>query len=214
LKVKVVVGSLSCELGSFERGSIISVTKERAVSLGVDVEPYINSRPMIAAVKTKFTDATVCGVEIGVCEGINASTILETLNISTLHLVDPYLPYLDDLGQTKDFSAGKAKAVAALKDYESRIQWHLKPSLEAAEEVEDNSLDFVYIDGNHSYNSVKEDIDAWMPKVKAGGFLGGHDYYFEDTAFIGVIQAVNEFINKSKYVLHRGFTDWWIKKET
>jgi predicted O-methyltransferase YrrM len=52
-----------------------------------------------------------------------------------------------------------------------------------------NDLDFVFIDANHEYESVKADIAAWLPKVKRGGMLAGHDY---DDNFPGVKQAVNE----------------------
>jgi hypothetical protein len=41
---------------------------------------------------------------------------------------------------------------------------------------EDESLDFIYIDGNHSYESVKEDMNIWFPKLKKGGLFAGHDY--------------------------------------
>jgi hypothetical protein len=62
-------------------------------------------------------------------------------------------------------------------------------SVDAAKMYEDNSLDFVFIDAEHSYESVREDIDAWLPKVKKGGIIAGHDY---STAWPGVIQAVDE----------------------
>ena len=66
-------------------------------------------------------------------------------------------------------------------------------SLDAVSKFEDSSLDFVFIDGSHEYEDVKEDIKAWLPKVKPGGILAGHDYYIEGTDwFPGVKQAVNE----------------------
>jgi len=57
----------------------------------------------------------------------------------------------------------------------------------------DESLDFVFIDGNHDYDSIKLDINSWYPKVKKGGILAGHDY--SEKAFPGVVQAVKEFFN-------------------
>jgi len=54
---------------------------------------------------------------------------------------------------------------------------HVGYSIDVAKTVEDGSLDFVYIDGLHDYGSVKQDIAAWWPKVKVGGFIGGHDYH-------------------------------------
>jgi hypothetical protein len=46
----------------------------------------------------------------------------------------------------------------------------------AAESYDDASLDFVYIDADHRYAAVSADIKAWLPKIKAGGWLAGHDY--------------------------------------
>ena len=51
-----------------------------------------------------------------------------------------------------------------------------KKSLDAAEDFEDASCDVVFIDMDHRYEEVLKDIDAWLPKVKDGGYLAGHDY--------------------------------------
>jgi len=61
------------------------------------------------------------------------------------------------------------------------------PSIEAAKLYEDNSLDFVCIDGSHHYDDVKADILAWMPKVRSGGILAGDDFPYE-----GVARSVKE----------------------
>lgn len=61
-------------------------------------------------------------------------------------------------------------------------------SWDAATKFDDNSLDFVFIDADHKYQSVVNDILAWMPKVKIGGVLAGHDY----PSYPGVVKAVNE----------------------
>lgn len=53
----------------------------------------------------------------------------------------------------------------------------------------DESLDFVFLDADHSYQAVKKDIELWLPKVKVGGVLAGHDFC---VAWPGVIQAVDE----------------------
>ncbi len=62
-----------------------------------------------------------------------------------------------------------------------------KPSIEAAKDFEDQSVDVVFIDAGHTYEEVLEDIDAWLPKVKPGGILCGHDY-LPDT-WMGVVKA-------------------------
>jgi len=63
-------------------------------------------------------------------------------------------------------------------------------SIRAAELYADQSLDFVFIDAAHDYASVKADVLAWLPKVKAGGTLAGHDYSNEP----GVQRAVDELL--------------------
>ena len=65
-------------------------------------------------------------------------------------------------------------------------------SLEASRKFKDNSLDFVFLDASHEYEDVKDDILAWLPKVKPGGFLAGHDYYQEH--FPGVKKAADQLL--------------------
>ena len=70
------------------------------------------------------------------------------------------------------------------------------PSLQAAEQFADESLDFVFIDASHDYDAVKKDITAWLPKVKKDGVIAGHDCYPNNPDFGGVYKAVSEiFIN-------------------
>jgi cephalosporin hydroxylase len=66
-------------------------------------------------------------------------------------------------------------------------------SLEASKLYPNRSLDFVFIDAAHDYENVKADIEAWYPKVKIGGYIGGHDY---DSFWWGVQKAVNEFLQQ------------------
>lgn len=66
-------------------------------------------------------------------------------------------------------------------------------SVAGAEHVEDGSLDFVFIDADHTYEGCKADILAWAPKVRVGGMICGHDY---SQKWPGVIQAVNELTDK------------------
>lgn len=65
-----------------------------------------------------------------------------------------------------------------------------KPSNEAAMDFNDGSCDVVYIDMEHTYEAVIKDIELWLPKVKSGGYLAGHDY--DPRLHPGVVQAVNE----------------------
>ena len=83
-----------------------------------------------------------------------------------------------------------------------------KNSLEAAKDFENESCDVVYIDMDHTYEAVKKDIEAWLPKVKTGGYLAGHDYGFE-----AVAKAVNEAFPKDKIITMDG-PSWIFKKES
>jgi hypothetical protein len=53
-----------------------------------------------------------------------------------------------------------------------------KASMEAAENFKDNSLDFVYIDANHEFRYIAEDLYEWSRKIKKGGVVSGHDYFY------------------------------------
>ena len=100
-------------------------------------------------------------------------------------------------------------------------------SVLASEKFEDNSVDVVFLDASHNYQSVKKDIEAWFPKIKSGGIICGHDY--EYTTFNeeyvnedghgdrhhGVIKAVNEFFNNKDLQFNKGnyFTCIWSHKK-
>ena len=83
-----------------------------------------------------------------------------------------------------------------------------KSSSDAAKEFEQESVDLVFIDANHSYESVKNDIVLWLPKVKRG-VLSGHDY---SIGFFGVIQAVNEKLGTDNIVVKSDATWFYYKK--
>lgn len=86
------------------------------------------------------------------------------------------------------------------------------PSVEASKLYDDNSLDFVFIDANHTYEFIRDDIKVWYPKVKKGGILAGHDYVLEVCP--GVVRAVDEFNAENNYSLDINAEKCWgiIKK--
>lgn len=77
---------------------------------------------------------------------------------------------------------GVRNFITDIKDY----------SWAAAAQFDDNSVDFVFIDADHRYESVVKDIDAWLPKIKKGGIISGHDFTYAVTTENGVSQAVRE----------------------
>ena len=80
-----------------------------------------------------------------------------------------------------------------MKQFKNMDKMKMKSS-EAVTWFKDKSLDFVYIDGSHWYDDVKQDINLWLPKVKPHSFIGGHDFWItnEDKEHRGVVQAVCE----------------------
>jgi hypothetical protein len=134
------------------------------------------------------------GAEVGVYSGAYSETLCKSIPNLKLYCIDPWVK-LEKVHQ---------EAVERLKDYNVTILH--KTSLEAVDEFEDESLDFVYIDGNHAYSYVRDDIAAWTPKVRKGGIVAGHDYYLTRAGNAGVIVAVNDYVKNNGYGL--GLTDW------
>lgn len=147
-------------------------------------------------------DCSRQGAEIGVFEGDTTSYLLEKFPELHLLCVDPFKHYPD---QTKtlnpnkdkfyraDFNGVKRTFLERMKSYGSRVTLTSTDSITAAYFVPDRSLDFVFIDANHSYEYVKNDILTWLPKVRLGGLLTGHDYRIKGYKnSFGVTRAVRE----------------------
>ena len=71
---------------------------------------------------------------------------------------------------------------------------------------EDNSVDFIYIDGDHSAESVEKDIKNYMPKLKKGGILAGHDYH--EKWWPGVVETVNRLLGEPDQIFEDSS---WVK---
>ena len=91
---------------------------------------------------------------------------------------------------------------------------HITPiklsSKEASEKFDDESLDFIFIDAGHSYEDVYEDLRCWFPKLKKGGYFAGHDY---SKAWMGVIQAVNEWALENSFTISLVEESCWLMKK-
>ena len=87
-------------------------------------------------------------------------------------------------------------------------------SVSAAATYQNGSLDFVYIDGAHNYDAIRADINAWLPKVKPGGYIGGHDYGNNEPEEVnGVKKAVDETFGEDIEVFNTGWGSWLHHKE-
>lgn len=163
-------------------------------------------RPMILIAKSYFNHSLV-GAEIGVNKGDNAISILQTLPMKTLYLIDPYIAYIE-YEVKKEYSQSYNVAKERLSNF-PQTKFIIKTSDEACKDIHE-PLDFVYIDGNHNYEYVKRDIENYYPLVKPTGIIGGHDYTRD---FSGVGKASREFGFANNLRLYTIFPDWWIFKD-
>ena len=178
-------------------------TNHRIFQLKTDSIPS-TIRPTINFAKEVFNGRLVKGAEIGVARGRNAKNILSELNIDKLYLIDVWDIYegifvmwsLENYNQVLR-KLGNEKRVEIIKDYSKNAVNHIK----------DNSLDFVYIDANHKYKYVYQDINLWYPKVKIGGIIGGHDVCKPD-----VFNAIKDFCSLKNIKFQTEIPDWYFTK--
>jgi hypothetical protein len=159
------------------------------------------------------------GAEIGVFEGDNTAALLSGLDgLEYLLCVDPWKHYPEFDASTPnkagkvanaDFEKVEEKFWRQVAPFKSRVELMKEESVSAALHVTNESLDFVFIDGNHAYDYVKEDIDVWLPKVKKGGLLIGHDYVTKPG--YGVIGAVQKSF--TRYYVNKPSKCWYVTKE-
>lgn len=194
------------------------LTETEIINVSGDLKHRIFPRPFERLSNLRNRKEGLTGIEIGVAGGEHALSLLETLDIKKLYLVDPYELY-------EEYSEGKAHygvdqlplsrteliCREKLKAFDNKIVWIKKLSSEAVNFIDDK-VDFVYIDGNHQEEFVIEDIENYFSLLEESGVLGGHDFYngFQ-REHDGVISAVTNFIHNKKYQLRVETPDWWVE---
>lgn len=162
------------------------------------------------------------GAEIGVWQGDFSATLLERARPARLHLVDPW--HFEESEEYAEACYGGARARSQPdmdRVYESVrarfsgeiargvVEVHRAPSVEAAGSFADGSLDWVYIDGNHLYQHVADDLAVWGQKVRPGGLVTGDDFGLEGWWDDGVTKAVLDYARsgpvRMEAVLHHQF---------
>jgi len=185
----------------------------------VHINPELSTRGSTASVKSKFGDEPLNCIEIGVSYGNNAFNLLSVLNINKLFLVDPYI--ITDAfpqGAQTDWTLNDEpdvvyeKCKKRLKPFVEKTVFIRKPSAEANKHIIAHNLKihYIYVDGNHSYESVKEDLALYYPLLADGGVMGGDDF---SGSFFGVCRAVLEFVDEHDLVLFGDKKDWWFVKD-
>ena len=131
--------------------------------------------------------------ELGCAEGLNANDLLAN-GIDMLVMVDNWEKIEGITGDgnfdSEFHNSNYAQAMDRIEKYGSRVKVLRGLTTEMAIHIENKVLGLVYVDAAHDYNSVKNDISAWFPKLVVGGIMAFHDH--ENIAY-GVKQAVKEF---------------------
>lgn len=168
------------------------------------------------------------GVEVGTWFGDTAKVICEAIDAkksgALLYCVDTWA---GSPGEWTGSMAAASTPDELFVQFSKNCQEYLQqgcicpqrlPSLDAAPLISDGRLDFVFIDANHEYEAVKADIEAWLPKVRKGGILCGHDYSDGPLPggdgklwFPGVKQAVDEAFGDRVNKPVSGSSVWWIQ---
>lgn len=160
------------------------------------------------------------GAEIGVGRGEYSKILLNTWKGKKLYLIDIWkhqdFGYYDVFNVSDEQHEQHYKLMLQnVKEFSGRYEIIRKFSVSAAKMFDNDSLDFIYLDANHNYNAVMEDLNAWYPKVKSGGILSGHDFLDTGGLDFGVKSAVTEFITNKQvklFIINEPWPTWYFEK--
>jgi predicted O-methyltransferase YrrM len=163
----------------------------------------MHTSSLVRLFRNKFQDRLkIEGCEVGVWRGTNAAVLLEEFPQLFLYMVDHYeaRKSLSIDAPQEVFNDAWKSALDLTNFADGRRQLLLMESFVAATKVMEESLDFVFIDASHDYQSTSRDIELWAPKVKPGGILCGHDYNGrgDRVGVFGVKRAVDEFCERTE----------------
>ena len=148
------------------------------------------------------------GAEIGVDAGGNCYyNLLPIIKPKMLYLIDMWddlfptkrnllINRVDNNLQLKISKKQKYDRIVKTLGHKDNITILKYDSSEACKYIEDNSLDWVYIDGCHTYESVTKDLTNYYPKVKKGGIISGDDYNEMDDILAESKKAIDDFMKK------------------
>ena len=148
------------------------------------------------------------GVEVGTYMGVFAEILCKSNPDLHLTCVDPWVAYkgYKDYSTQRSLNNGYRIARERLAKYNCTLVKEF--SVDAAKQFPDGFFDFVYIDANHELPWVIQDLYTWIPKVKKGGIISGHDYLFGDLCpALHIVPAVHAYTQANRikqwYVLGR-----------
>jgi len=197
--------------------AIMHYTKEKFI-------PSSKTRAFTLAMIEHFKEnniTNVIGCEIGVDKGFNAINMIHMLEknnitVDNLILVDPYTTWVEFIKNKRveqDYSSHKTVARKRLMKYNGKYTFIFRDSKDAVEYVRSHlpscGAHFIYIDGCHTHEGVKSDINKYYPLVIKNGVMGGHDFCAH---WQGVSRAVLEFVDEHNLKLFGSNIDWWVVK--
>lgn len=162
------------------------------------------------------------GVEVGVQKAEYSKYLLDNTDLF-MYLVDIWKTYpgYNDPANVSNAEQEEylATAIKTLSGLEHRYKIIRKFSVDAAKDIPDESLDFVYLDAQHTWKACTEDINAWYPKLRVGGLMSGHDFMNAYGTYHEMVyeveNAVREFIADKPITLNVTYESWptwyWIK---
>lgn len=179
--------------------------------INLDGRYFIDIPEMIGAADLAKLFSELCfkeGLEVGTDEGEYAEVLLKASPRLKLNCVDPWNEEAYEKGfqpESKEpqhyFDNRYGRALKRLEKFHERVNIIRETSMEAVDRFDDNSLDFVYIDGNHDFLNVTQDIHYWLKKVKPGGILSGHDYVRYPSRKFNHVQKVVQAYMTSYHLL-------------
>jgi Methyltransferase domain len=174
----------------------------------------ISGSGLVEPINRVFSDNTdLVGVEIGVCLGVTTEYFAKNIKAPNLKLyaVDHYPTFVDwngtHLSQVRQDMI-KEHARTRLLPYMDKIEIVYTPSYEFVETLDDESLDFIFVDGDHSYEGASRDFKNFYPKVKSGAIFGGHDFCIQsvqkailDVFGVSVFTKIQQLSNNAWYFI-------------
>ena len=161
------------------------------------------------------------GIELGVRQGITCFDLCHDLKDLNMVEIDLW-PTNENIygiisleGETFELNENNYNvAKERFSKFGDRIKIIRKYTLDAANDLADSSYDFIFIDSTHTYDSLRKDILAYLPKIKESGMVCGHDYV---SAFNGIIKCVEELSDIKNDINNGIFVDqytlWYIYKK-
>lgn len=134
------------------------------------------------------------GAEIGVEQGKFSEYLLKTVPNLKLYCIDFWQRYRLWRGMKRQWRQDAYYEEVKVKLAPYNCEIIKATSMDAVKTFADESLDFVYIDANHNYEFVRDDIREWSKKVRKGGIVCGDDYYVFPSGNDGVMKALDEWI--------------------